>query len=183
MITTIILVSLSLAWLLFETDFLRIRLPIGAIKPINKESPYWWQPVKNNMIMCLGCRTKCHKDKERWTGWKIPARTVKAFNSTMHFEDGCNILRASILKDVVRAQNTKTLPKLTGAQIYHRDNNESYYGCDEPTIDILVDGELKASINGNYKRGMITDTLKPYTTKTRIGRKSVNLAVGEADRV
>ena len=52
----------------------------------------------------------------------------------------------------------------------------------EPNLDISVDGELKSSINGNYKKGSIADVLKPYTTKARIGRKIAVLNVGEADR-
>ena len=53
----------------------------------------------------------------------------------------------------------------------------------EPTMELIVDGKATANINGDYKRGMIKDALKPYTTKAKIGRKVFNIPIGEADRV
>lgn len=50
----------------------------------------------------------------------------------------------------------------------------------EPTIEVSVDGKT-LSLDGNYKQGMIKTFLADYTTKARIGRKSVNLDVGIAD--
>ena len=35
MITTIIIIGLALAWLLYETDYMRIRLLVGKVKPPN----------------------------------------------------------------------------------------------------------------------------------------------------
>ena len=59
-----------------------------------------------------------------------------------------------------------------------------YYNCyEEESIELLVDGKSVANINGDYKHGVIRNALKPYTTKVRIGRKTVTLPVGEADRV
>ena len=53
----------------------------------------------------------------------------------------------------------------------------------EPTIDILVDGEVIGSIRGIPKRGVIKSLLQPYTTKARVGRKICIFPFGEADRV
>ena len=91
-----------------------ILLPAPKPKPkINFDIPYWWQPDKDKMLMCRGCRhpSGCHKDKERWISWKLPAKTIKAFDFTFNFETGCNILRAAMLRDVAKAQTSK--PKET----------------------------------------------------------------------
>ncbi len=53
----------------------------------------------------------------------------------------------------------------------------------EPTIDILVDGQLKAHYNGNFKKGVISKTLGDFTSRVKIGRKMCIIPVGEADRV
>jgi len=39
MIATIIIVSLALAWLLAETDFMRVRLPAGKASPETRLQP------------------------------------------------------------------------------------------------------------------------------------------------
>ncbi len=53
----------------------------------------------------------------------------------------------------------------------------------EPTIEIIIDGGKSISLNGDFKQGMIKGFMADYITKTRIGRKSVNLNVGIADKV
>ncbi len=124
MIAAIIIVSLAFGWLLKETKGLTIRLT-GApglksngiktesdnISLPKTDTPYWWQPIKdreNCVILCQhGCdhwRTCKARKGGRWTAWKIPARTIKAYGSTMHFAEGCNILRVSILKDVAQSE-------------------------------------------------------------------------------
>ncbi len=61
------------------------------------------------LTICFQCRNKesCHKDKERWNAWIIPAKTVKVNGSTLTFNAGCNILRASLLKDAVKNHKSK----------------------------------------------------------------------------
>ena len=69
------------------------------------------------------------------------------------------------------------LPGKTWLESHHHDI------IPEPAIDILVDGRVKASINGDYKKGMVSAALKPYTTKIRVGRRNCIVPVGEADRI
>jgi hypothetical protein len=92
---------------------------IKTIQPIDKTVPYYWQPIKDNMLLCHNCRISkhCHKDKERWTGWKISAKTIKAFNTTLNLTEGCNIARASLLKDVANAQRINKTPSVKLAQL------------------------------------------------------------------
>jgi hypothetical protein len=52
----------------------------------------------------------------------------------------------------------------------------------EPTIEIAVDSGKSISLNGEFKQGMIKGFMADYTTKARIGRKSVNLNVGISDK-
>jgi hypothetical protein len=52
-------------------------------------------------------RKQCQK-VERWTGWKLPAKTIKAFNSTLNLAEGCNIQRALFLKSMARELKRKT---------------------------------------------------------------------------
>lgn len=184
MIASIIIIGLAFGWLFWETDWMRVRLSIGKDRP-----PRQWQ-FKQYGDDCIIMRDRCYisgcrecRNNGRFHGWRIPARTVKAWGSVMNFKEGCNIGRAKILKDIARLQSRKSTVSLKGEQVYHRSDNDIAWGYIEPSIDILVDGELKASLNGNFKRGLIADTLKPYTTKVRIGRKVATLDVGEADRV
>lgn len=53
----------------------------------------------------------------------------------------------------------------------------------EPTIEITVDGGKSLNVNGNYQAGLIKGFMADYITKARIGRKTVNLNVGIADKV
>jgi len=51
------------------------------------------------------------------------------------------------------------------------NNWRKYNKVVEESIELLVDGKSVANINGDYKRGVIKEALKPYTTKARVGRK------------
>jgi len=161
MIAFILIVGFALAWLEWETDCFTVRLPVGALKPKRQ-----WQFEKYGddcIMMRDRCYIKgCHECRkgDRFYAWRIPARTIKAWGSTMNFKEGCNIGRAKLLKDIARLQNRKPTISLKGEQIYHRSDNDVSWGYIEPSIDILVDGELKASINGNFKRGMIKQVMK-----------------------
>ena len=44
----------------------------------------------------------------------------------------------------------------------------------EPTMELIID-EKSFHVNGNYHKGLITDTIKPYTAKVKIGRKMVTI--------
>ena len=69
------------------------------------------------------------------------------------------------------------LPGKAWLEAHYQDN------LSETSIELLVDGKSIASINGDFKRGMIKNALKPYTTKARVGRKIITIPVGEADRI
>jgi len=179
----ITLLLTAFVWLMTETDWLRVRLPVGAVKQRN--SKWQFQKYGDDCIMMhSGCRTDhcstCQKlGDDRFWGWRIPARTVKVAGSTINFNEGCNLYRAKLLKDIVKAQKSKSIPHYKGNGSYGHD-----YNCDA-SIELLVDGKrVLATGNGDgeYKRGMIKATLKPYTTKIKVGRKSALVAVGEADR-
>lgn len=190
------------------------------------DTPYYWKDPgqkEHHLILCRGCRTTCHKDKERWIGWKLPAKTITAWGSTLTLAAGCNIQRACLLKTIAREYKRKT-PVFTPAQQglnfvqdirvgshsewvettpkhgYHRIVEEyttKFHDClpgkewlkdhykdeyPEATIELAIDGKT-LSVNGDYKKGMIREFMKPYTTKIRVGRKSATLNIGEADRV
>jgi len=131
MIVTIIILAIAFYWLGFESKWFTVRLFMGKLpeikKPDNKDTPYYWQPIKDNMILCTNCRMSkhCHKDKERWTGWNIPAKTIKAFDSILNLVEGCNIGRASLLKDVINAHKINKTPsvKLTQLPLFEYKHN------------------------------------------------------------
>ncbi len=173
MIATIIIVGLALYQLMRETDWLRIRLLIGAEKIY---IPKVFEP-----ILCRNCNygsrlhswRTCHKAAERWSAWQIPARTVKAFGSTINFNKGCNWYRASLLRDIYNAHTTnraiaglkaRVMPAMYNPGGAHPEFNLGKWHPKikyfEPEIEILVDGQSKAKFNGNYKRGMIKQVIK-----------------------
>lgn len=132
MIPTIMAISLAFLWLLIETDWMRIRLPMGKVvnntmplpEPITEvkhnpiDTPYYWMTPEQkewHIMLCHNCNLSsrlhswrtCHKDEERWTAWKLPAKTIQAFNSTLTLAEGCNIQRALLLKDIAREHKRK----------------------------------------------------------------------------
>ncbi len=126
MVATIILVGVAFGWLFYETDFMRVRLPVGKavsnktmpivnaeteVKPNPIDTPYYWmtpEQKEQHLVLCVGCRVKCqHHKSDRWASWKLPARTIKAFNSTLNLVEGCNIQRALFLKSMARELNQK----------------------------------------------------------------------------
>lgn len=238
MIGFTITMILAFYWLLIETDWMRVRLPVGASydcltsigieqtnksfeqlreeyaeqqlarvakeqadnrKTVEKAGGKWqFSKYGNDAVMSWrvnpcglsnSCR-ECRKDDKNWFGWRIPARTVKVCGSTINFKAGCNLYRAKLLKDIVKAQKSKAMPtyhkKNEGSYIYNGKYNKGWFKTDELaqlSIELLVDGKSVASINGNYKHGMIKTALKPYTTKARVGKHTVTWDFGEADRV
>ena len=203
MIGTIITVGIAFIWLGYETDWMRVRLPCGAQQSIssgqgievNKQPKRQWQFLKYGDD-CIMMRDRCYvsnchlcRQGDRFFAWRIPARIVKLYGSTINFKAGCNLYRANIIRKVVRAQKSKAMPTYhaNGRVVslplppgYQAKITELYF---EPSLELLVDGKLVANVDGNYKRGDISKALKPYTTKARVGRQSVILPVGEAGRV
>ena len=176
MLATLAIVGLALAWLGCETDWMTVRLPVGALQRFTP-------------ILCRNCNLSCHyRSHDHWMQWDLPARTVKVFSSTINFKAGCNLYRAKLLKDIATKQRRKA------PATYKKPNNGSYFyngkyrkewfnTVFEPTLDLFIDGELKFSVNGDFKRGVIKRALQPYTTKVRVGHQACIIAVGEADRV
>lgn len=256
MIGSLTFIALNFLWLCVETDWFRLRflirpdtvkpeaikllpaakpvLLLNAGKHIDFDAPYWWMTPelkKDHIMLCHNCygttRGKCPEHKaDRWASWKLPARTIKAFGSTLNLNEGCNIQRALLLKTIARELTRKT-PVVKPAPFqtnfieavrtgshneFHATDDKGhgwhqvvndyktvYHDClvpgswikehehdldgYEPTIEIAVDGGKNLSVDGNYKQGMIKDFMADYVTKARIGRKSVNLNVGIADKV
>ena len=116
MLITLLIIGLAFAWMLKETNFLRDRYLIGKDKPkFSQDMPYSQQSAaakSQGLILCRNCRNKCHKDAERWTGWKIPARIIHFYGSTLNMPEQCNILRASLLRDIDNAQKRKASVKI-----------------------------------------------------------------------
>ena len=118
MIISLLAILTAFYWLLRETDYLRIRLPVGksAVKQTEvtaetkPDNPYYWMPPElreTQMILCHNCRVKCDKEN-RWIGWKVSARTIKFHGSTLNLAEGCNIKRAKLLKAMAREVKRKT---------------------------------------------------------------------------
>jgi len=79
----------------------------------NIDMPYYWMTPKQkeqHLMLCPNCSGKtCHaRDKERWTGWKLPARTIKAWGSALNLAEGCNIQRALLLRTIAREHRRRT---------------------------------------------------------------------------
>ena len=165
MVATILIIGLAFLWLGYETDWMRVRLLIGAYLR-DEQSGRKWQFSKygdDALMLCQQCHNVCpnhrHYSENRWFGWAIPARTVKAFGSTMNFNEGCNYQRARLLKDIAKEHKRK-------APVSYKPETKymaQYYNCyDKESIDILVDGKPELSVDGNYKRGMIKDFMRQY---------------------
>ena len=161
-----ILILASFIWLGYETDWMRVRLLVGA--PDRRK----WQFLKygeKSLTLCLQCRNRCHpfNDKHLWFGWTIPARTVKVFGSTINFKEGCNGYRAKLLKNIIKAQKSKAMPtyhkKDASSYVYNGKYNKAWFNTSlKPSIELLVDGKSVANISSDYKRGMIRKALKAY---------------------
>lgn len=146
-----------------------------------------WQFAKygDASLLCCSnmfCHNSCPHQKSKGAkyAWRIPARTVKIFGSTINFKAGCNLYRAKLLKDIVKAQKSKSLPT------YHHNGRQDANLDRLAQFELLVDGKaimVKGNGNGDYKRGMVKEALKPYTTRAKVGKRTVTWDFGEADRV
>jgi len=101
---------------------------------------------------------ECRKSDARWFGWKIPARTVKIAGSTINFNAGCNLYRAKMLRDIVKAQKSKAKPTYKPQVWSHGQNYDGY-----SEFELLVGGKTilaRGNGNGAYKRGEVKDVMK-----------------------
>ena len=153
MALSIIIISIAFYWLLYETDYLRINLFYVIIpEPI--------KPKFEAIICATKYRSECiHKSpqyKNRFKCHIIPARTIKAFGHTMHFNEGCNICRAQLLHDIAKVQTSKVVlyPK---KQLTY---NPALLDDLIPHEVVITDGSKSLTVNGNYKPGMIKQFVK-----------------------
>ena len=210
MIPALIIIGLAFTWLLYETDWMQVRLLAGKEIPRNKlkmtisewerydkihakeieqlqkehkeqqiaracrqqsenkqkveKTGRKWQFAKYGDD-CLMMRDRCYiehcnlcRQGDRFFAWRIPARNIKLFGSTINLKAGCNLYRAKLLKDIAKAQKSKALPQ------YGNMKAPISYGPEQPygDIQIKVDGEVKLNLNGDSKRGMVKDFMKQY---------------------
>ena len=106
MIPAIIVITLGFIWLGYETDWMRVRLLVGVIE---QPKQGLWQFLKYGGD-CIMLRDRCYirhcklcRQGDRFFAWRIPARTVKVFGSTINFKAGCNLYRAKLLRDIIKA--------------------------------------------------------------------------------
>lgn len=183
MIATIIIVSLALIWLAKETDWLRIRLESTEYQRANKrvnitetikqnpvDTPYYWQSPEakeQHIIICHNdwrCpyRKQCQK-VDRWTGWKLPARTIKAFDSTLNLAEGCNIKRALFLKSLAR-EITRKSPAYQPPLFKHEFIYQARVGSHHEYV--RWDNEAnELDIRTRPKKGYSHRVVEDYTTK------------------
>lgn len=155
MLATIAIVTLAFIWLGYESNWIRVRLMIG-------------DPTSNRHkfeSMSCGCSNRLHSWRTHSDGdsYKIPARTIKLFGSTLNLYEGCNRCRAKLLRDICKAHKSKLTATPYPASHYPIGlAGGIHYGYEYNTgdIDILIDGKLKASINGDFKRGMIKQAMR-----------------------
>lgn len=205
MIVSIAWIVLCFVWLLIESDWLRVRLPVGNL-PVKRNGRWQFGRFGDDCVMM---RDRCYAEKcrecrkgDRIFAWRIPARTVKLYGSVITFKAGCNLYRAKLLKDIIREHKRKTSrPASRPLPLLFIARTDGKIVCDdclpgkkwvkahykdkypESTMELRVDGKMALSLNGDYKKGMIQTALKPYTTKARVGKHNVVWDFGEADRV
>ncbi len=133
---------------------------------------------------CNRCRSKLlkeisreHRRKPSFKPCQLPA---KAFIKTVRIGSHREWVETTPkhgFHRIVEEHTTKYSDCLPGKEWLKEHESDKY---PEPTIELSVEGKL-LSVNGDYKKGVIKEFLKPYITKIRIGRKSAILAIGEAD--
>ena len=193
MIGSITVIGIAFIWLGYETNWMRVRLLCGATSPkqhqtkllyeaeTTKQQARQWQFIKygdDALMLCRNCslwrgRNCClyhhfSKNKTCWFGWKISSRVIKLYDSIINFKEGCNRQRANIIRKVIKLQKSKAKPT------YHTNNRAACFplppgfwgkALEEPTLELFVDGNPVATINGKHKGGDIRKALESYTTK------------------
>jgi len=145
MITCIIIVGLAFIWLGYETNWLTIRLPKGKSVAVETSCPNWNEPV----LVC----PKCGKP-----AFALMAKFIEAGNSKCKVNPLCQDCLAKLETQIIKSQ------KPCKPVLFHHipDNSYGYDFSDNATMEILVNGKVIASINGNYKRGMIKQLMLQY---------------------
>lgn len=86
------------------------------------DTPYHWmtpEQKEQHLMLCQRCfNGLCPQRKNgRWLAWRLPARTVQIGESKLSLNEGCNIQRAKLLKDIWRELRTSRQPHLVFAQL------------------------------------------------------------------
>ena len=170
MIALIITLAGLFTYLLYETQWLKISLPQYAKQVLQTiEIP---KARRFEFARCEHSRK--HLDCHNSPGYIIPARTIQAYGHIFNFKEGCNICRANLLREVVKAQKPSKPPALRFRNEITTTPEDLLSGSDwgkkhandiipEPTIELIIDGKSIKTINGDYRRGLIKSTLKQYT--------------------
>ena len=106
------------AWNAYYRQQATQPLELATAKP---DMPYHWKTAEQKeqcLMLCHNCNLSsrlsswrtCPKNKERWVAWKLPARTIRAWGSTLNLTEGCNVQRTSLLKAIAREHKRKALP-------------------------------------------------------------------------
>lgn len=188
---TLIMVLAAFAWLLLETDWMRVRLPYGGTprhklklaiaqwkvydkahsKEIAKDQKEY--AVRQAHITAHTC-PQCKASNDDIV---VETKEARIGNSTCHII-GCPDCIDKTITKVNKSQTAK--PRKPAYKPQASGFGHTYDS--DGVIELLVDGKtVMATGNGSgeYKQGMIKTALKPYTT--RMGKYLVS--VGEADRV
>ena len=175
--TSLLVILLAFYWLGRETKWLTIRLLVGAIKP-DRKGLWQFEKYGDDCIMMQDrcyverCR-QCKKIKDRWFGWRIPARTVKIAGSTITFKAGCNLYRAKLLKDICKSQRSKAAPTYRP-----QGQGRCVIVVASPEFELLVGGNIimsRGNGDGNYKPGEVKAVMSKHITPIKVGRRTIKV--------
>jgi hypothetical protein len=120
-------------WLGYETQWMTVILMVGDL------------PERELKFEPMYCRERSRLYSWRPHGdgvsYKIPARTIKMYGSTLNLYEGCNRCRAKLLKDIINLQKSHTKP--------HYNRQELKIGVDNRgsgEIEITIAKDVGTSI-------------------------------------
>lgn len=117
MIVAITVIALAFTWLIYETDYLRIRLPVGVdIQPIEYARKSWlelkpWNTKKNDPMWLTSpdyMEPLCGRDWLENTMHIIPEYKIELDFGGIKYK--MNILEPKVLKDVIKVNTAKHNP-------------------------------------------------------------------------
>lgn len=193
---SLLIILIAFGWLLRETDYFRVRLLIGEDIPRYKRKMTGAEWQRYDKIHAKELKQAQKEYAERQAVIKahtcfncnardedvlIETKTITAGNSVCHVR-ACSDCMAKFEADIIKSQQP-TKPKDPYPISHYSGGVNRGFEADYGDIDILVDGELKLSLNGDSKRGMVKDLMKNYTTKIKVGKKTVKAGFGVVDKV
>ncbi len=177
MIVSLTIIGLAMTWLGYETNWMRVRLLAGKEIPRSKLKmtiAEWAEYDKNHARELESARREYAKQQAYYKAHTCPTcenrgadvivetKTTKAGNSTCHIT-GCPDCLAKLEAQIIKSQQP-TKPRNPYRALPSPRLQGDYYsqGHYEPSIEIKVDGQPVLELNGDYKRGMIKDTMRQY---------------------